>query len=90
MTRMTKPLILAAALALAAPLYAQDGDLTPGLMLGKDEAAIRTALTDLGYEVRKIDMEDGKIEAYVVKDKYMAEIYVDAMTGEIVRVGSDD
>ena len=71
--------------AMAAP-----ADLAMGTMLGTSEDAIKTTLTGLGYEVRKMDMEDGAIEAYVVKDKLMAEVYVSAKTGEIIKVSGND
>lgn len=95
---MRKSLILVAALALTTPAFASDDetmgnmpeDLAVGTMLGEDQAAIKTALEGLGYEVRKLDMEDGAIEAYVVKDRFMAEVYVNASTGEILKVGTDD
>ncbi|WP_298497625.1 PepSY domain-containing protein [uncultured Maritimibacter sp.] len=71
--------------AMAAPT-----DLAMGTILGTDEASVRNALTGLGYEVRKMDMEDGAIEAYVVKDKFMAEVYVNAKTGEVIKVSGND
>lgn len=39
---------------------------------------IRATLTEQGYEVRKIKMEDGLYEAYTIKDGKKAEIYLDA------------
>ena len=39
---------------------------------------IRAKLTAEGYEVRKIDMEDGQIEVYALKDGARLEIYLDA------------
>lgn len=83
-----RKLILAVALLVAAPAFAEG--LAKGQMLGTSEEAVRSALTDLGWEVRKIDMEDGMIEAYAVMGKDMAEIYVDPASGEIVRIGGDD
>lgn len=96
---MKKIALTLAALAIAVPAasFAADDDsmsampdLAAGTVLGTDEAAIRTALTDLGYDVRKIDKEDGKIEAYVVKGKMKAEVYVDATTGAVVAGGDND
>ena len=76
--------ILAAALLVATPVLALD--LAPDTELGKTEAEVRTALTVLGYDVRKIEMEDGEIEAYVVKDGQMAEVYVDPASGKIKKI----
>lgn len=97
---MRKSLMILATLAMTSPAFASDddyssmagapADLAIGTLLGKDPDAIRTALTSLGYDVRKIDMEYGKIEAYVVKDRFMAEVYVNTATGEVTRVGLDD
>lgn len=80
-----KPFTLIAALALAAsPVLAFD--LTTDTQLGTSSDEIRASLKDLGYDVRKIEDEDGKIEAYVVKDGKMAEIYVDPKTGKISKI----
>lgn len=80
---------LAAALALAtAPAFA--ADLEIGTMLGTTEEAITAALTEMGWEMRKLDTEDGMIEAYAVMGDEMAEIYVDAATGEIVKISNED
>ena len=46
---------------------------------------ITADLTAQGYEVRKIDSEDGMIEVYAVKDGKMYEIYLDA-DGKVVKV----
>ncbi|MCE8539911.1 PepSY domain-containing protein [Ruegeria pomeroyi] len=80
-----KSFALIAALALAAsPALALD--LTTDTQLGTSSEEIRTSLKDLGYDVRKIEDEDGKIEAYVVKDGKMAEIYVDPKTGKVSKI----
>ena len=47
---------IAAALLVAAPALA--ADLAPDMELGKTEDAVRSALTELGYDVRKIEEED--------------------------------
>lgn len=84
---MKKSLTLAAALA-ALPGIALATTLTVGTALGSNTEEVRSGLVALGYEVRKIEMEDGKIEAYVVKDKTMAEIYVDPATGAVSKIES--
>lgn len=42
------------------------------------EAQIRSLLTQQGYEVRRIQVEDGLYEAYVVRDGHRAEVYLDS------------
>lgn len=83
-----KKIVFAVALLTAAPAFAEG--LAPGLELGMDKDAIGAALNQMGYEVRKLDMEDGMLEAYVVKGSEMAEVYIDLATGKILRVGGDD
>lgn len=83
-----RKLVLAAALLVAAPAFATD--LTMGTELGTSPEAVKTALTDMGWDVRKLDMEDGMIEAYAVMGKQMAEIYVDPTSGQIVKVAGND
>lgn len=82
-------LLIAAALVLTtAPAFATD--LEMGTVLGTSEDAVKAALIDLGWDVRKLDMEDGMIEAYAVMGKEMAEIYVDPTSGEIVKIAAND
>ena len=50
---------------------------------------ITATLTADGYEVRKIEMEDGQYEAYALKDGQRFEIYFDANL-KIVRTKTDD
>jgi hypothetical protein len=77
---MTRPTRIAPALALglsllAAPIAWASGD-EPML-----DAATRDRVTAQmvaqGYEVRKIDSEDGMIEVYAVKDGKTWELYLD-------------
>lgn len=42
------------------------------------KAQASAALTALGYEVRSVQMEDGMIEAYAIKDGKAFEVYLDA------------
>ncbi len=83
-----KKIVLAASLLLAAPAFAQD--LAMGTELGTTPQAILTALSDMGWDVRKVQAEDGLIEAYAVMGKQLAEIYVDPTTGRITRIASHD
>ena len=63
-------------------------DLTTGTQLGTTMEQVQTKLKEMGYEIRKAEMEDGEIEAYVVKDGKMAEIYVNQQTGQITKIKS--
>ena len=42
------------------------------------KARVTEKLTQEGYEVRKIDREDGQIEVYALKDGAKVELYLDA------------
>jgi hypothetical protein len=75
---------LIALLSLAAPAYASG--LGTDTVLGTSMDEVRASLTEMGYEIRKAEMEDGRIEVYFVKDGKMGEAYVDVQTGKIVKV----
>jgi hypothetical protein len=64
---------LAVTLALAGVARAEDAEaaLDPA-----KEAQVRDTLTQQGYEVRSVGMEDGRIEVYAIKDGAMVEIYL--------------
>jgi len=47
---------------------------------------VQASLTEMGYEVRKVEMEDSKIEVYFVKDGEMGEVYVSLETGQITKL----
>jgi len=79
---------IALALALALPA-------TAALASGSNpiseevQTQIRTLLTEQGYDVRRIQMEDGLYEAYALRDGDRFEIYLNAdMT--IERIAQDD
>ena len=77
MTKL-KTLTLIAAMALAAPMaHASDDndDYGRGLTAEK-RAQITERLTAGGYEIRKIEMEDGEIEVYALKDGQRLELYL--------------
>lgn len=94
---MRKHLIIAAiglatipALALIPALATeQAAELTPDTVLGTTIAEVTAALTDMGYEVRKSEMDDGKIEVYFVKDKTKGELYVSPETGRILELETE-
>ena len=76
----------AAIVLLAAPALA----LEKGDALGKSESEIRQTLEGMGYEVRKVESDDGKFEAYALKDGKRLEIYVDPAQGTVTRIKEDD
>lgn len=80
--------LLALTLALPMTLPAT-GALASGSVPAETAAQIRATLTEQGYEVRKIKMEDGLYEAYVIKDGKKQEIYLDADL-KIVRSKDND
>ena len=83
-----RQLVFGTALALATlPAFASD--LMLGTPLGTTPDAITAALTEMGWEVRKLDIEAGMIEAYAVQGTERAEIYVDPTAGEIVRISNE-
>ncbi len=79
-----RTLIVLATLAFAGPAFASE--LTTNTVLGTSVQKVQSKLTSMGYDVRKTEMEDGKIEVYVVKDGKMAEVYVSPTTGKVTRM----
>lgn len=71
-------------IAMATPALAQD--LSTDTVLGTTMEQVTSNLTEMGYEVRKAEMEEGKIEVYFVKDKTMGEVYVSPETGKIIKL----
>ena len=59
---------------LAAPVFAEEGSL---LLDEGIKARITEQLTAQGYEVRKIQIEDGEYEAYAMKDGQKYEVFMD-------------
>ncbi len=68
----------------ASPVIAQE--VAPGDQIGTEIGAIASALSERGYEVRKTEREDGKVEVYAVREGRRFEIYVDPETGAVTRV----
>jgi len=73
-----------ALIAFASPALAED--VTMGSNLGTTMEQVQASLTAMGYEVRKAEMEDGKIEVYFVRDGKMGEVYVSTETGAITKL----
>lgn len=81
-----------AVIALAAPAFAQGADSTTIDMdtrLGTTMQEVRTTLTGMGYEVRKTEMEDGKLEVYFVGNGKMGEVYVSPETGKPTKISME-
>ena len=84
---MRKLLLATALTVLTLPAFAEG--LTVGQTLGTSETAVHDSLVALGYDVRRLEMEGGMIEAYAVKGKEMAEISVSPTSGLIVDLGGN-
>ncbi len=80
---MRKFLVLAT-LAFASPALA--AELAVDTVLGTTMPEIQTKLTDMGYQVRKSEIEDGKVEVYFVKGGKMGEVYVSTVTGKVTKL----
>lgn len=63
--------------------FASD-DINPAL-----QAKVTAQMTAQGYDVRKVQMEDGMIEVYAVKDGKTSEIYLNDKL-EIVKNNGED
>ena len=79
-----RKLALIALMAFPFPVLAED--VTMDSILGTTMEEVQTSLTDMGYEVRKAEMEYGKIEVYFVRDGQMGEVYVNPTTGAVMKL----
>lgn len=75
---------LLALIAIASPALAES--VTKGSVLGNNMEEVQASLTAMGYEVRKAEMEDGKIEVYFVRGGQMGEVYVNPQTGAVMKL----
>lgn len=75
---------LLALIAIASPALADS--VTKDSVLGTTMAEVQASLTAMGYEVRKAEMEDGKIEVYFVRDGKIGEVYVNPQTGAVTKL----
>ncbi len=48
--------------------------------------AVHKLLTEQGYDVRKVKVEDSCLEAFAMKDGKRQEIYLDPVSGKIVKI----
>jgi len=79
-----RTLALITLFAMTAPALA--GDLAIDTALGTTLDDVKASLTEMGYEVRKAEMDDGEIEVYFIKDGKMGEAYVSPETGKITKL----
>ncbi|MFP7675641.1 PepSY domain-containing protein [Marivita sp. S0852] len=79
-----RKLAFIALVAFASPAIAED--VTMDSTLGTTIQEVQASLTAMGYEVRKAEMEDGKIEVYFVRDGKMGEVYVSTQTGAVTKL----
>ena len=79
-----KNLIVLAALAFATPVFANTVEM--GMVLGTSMQDVKLQLVEMGYEVRKSEMENGAIEVYFVKGNQRGEVYVSTQTGKVTRL----
>ena len=82
---MTRIIALALAIAAGSVVHASD-DMAAD---PAKAAVIKAQLTEQGYDVRKVEMEDGMYEAYAMKDGERFEIYLDADLN-VVKTEKDD
>lgn len=71
-------------IAFASPALAEN--VTMDSVLGTTMDEVQRSLTEMGYEVRKAEMEDGKIEVYFVRDGQTGEAYVNPTTGKVTKL----
>ena len=86
MTYFNKSAILAALIVPAAAFAGLD----VGSQLGSSETDVRAALSELGYVIHDIEVEDGEIEAEVTLDGVAYEIEVAMDSGKIVEIEVED
>lgn len=86
-SRLTAPLLVAALLGAAMPALASGSERLQ--LTDEVRGRITQTLTEQGYDVARIKMDDGYYEAYARKDGKKLEVYLDRDM-KIVRVKSSD
>jgi hypothetical protein len=88
------PAAIAIILITALPAHASDDEKDcPYQSSGQpmEQQQIRARLVEQGYEVRKIEVEDGCYEAYAIdKDGRRVELFINPVSGEARQMKSDD
>lgn len=85
-TLVTSVVLLAGASAL---LASEEFEAAPSRETAATHQAVRSKLMGQGYEVRKIESEDGLLEVYAVKDGQKYELYLKPDTLEIQEIEKD-
>lgn len=52
--------------------------------------ALKMKAIEMGYDVKKVEIDDGCYEIYAIKDGKRVEAYLNPVSGDVVRVKSDD
>ncbi len=73
--------IAAAAISAQAAMVCTDAPVEK--WMSRDQVA--KMFTEQGYDVRKVKREDDCLEVYAIKDGRKMEIYIDPVTGKIVK-----
>ena len=76
--------LIATAMIVALPAFA--AEVTQDAQLGTTMDEVKASLVEMGYEVRKVKMEDGEIEAYAVMGDKLSEVFVDPATGQVTKI----
>lgn len=76
--------------ALSATTIIASAQLEKGAVIGKSEAEIRLALEQQNYVIDEIEMEDGTYEVEVTLNDREMELEIDANTGEILEIETED
>lgn len=82
LTALSAAVVIVPALALAA--------ISKGDVVGTTEAEVTARLTEQGYTVREIEMEDAEFEAEVVMNGEAFEITIDSETGQVTDIEIED
>jgi len=76
--------LFATAMVVALPAFA--AEVTQDAQLGTTMDEVKASLVEMGYEVRKVQMQDGEIEAYAVMGDTLSEVFVDPAIGLVTRI----
>ncbi|MFG6527620.1 MULTISPECIES: PepSY domain-containing protein [unclassified Sulfitobacter] len=76
--------LIATAMIIALPAFA--AEVTKDAHLGMTQDEVKASLVEMGYEVRKMKMSGGEIEAYAVMDNKISEVFVDPATGLVTKI----
>jgi len=79
-----RKILIATAMVIALPAFA--AGVSQDAQLGTTMDEVKASLIELGYEVRKVKMEGGEIEAYAIMDNKLNEVFVDPATGLVTKI----